>query len=206
MSTTKKIPKDIELKQSISEDFLKDDFQVSDKVPALYEKMMSERSGRSSYRGKMTPERYEAIIKYIRNGAFLSHAANAVGIDDNTIYRWIDWGKEDPDSIYGLFVEDLKRATGIAILRNVSIVQKAAEDDWAAAKWLLTILDPSAFGGNRGAVAAPDVPGGPGGSSITATLIISNDELKKLALVQESIEEQNKTIDADYKEIPEDES
>jgi hypothetical protein len=200
--TTKKLPKDIELKESIAEDFLKDDFQVSDKVPALYEKMMADRSGRSSYRGKMTPERYEAIIKYIRNGAFVSHAANAVGIDDNTIYRWIKWGQEDPESIYGLFVDDLKRATGIAILRNVAIVQKAAEDDWGASKWLLSVLDPERYG-NRSIVKTEI--SGPDGGAITANLIISDEELKKLTVIQESIEEQNKVIDADFREISPDE-
>lgn len=205
MTTSKKLPENVELKESISEAFLKDDFQVSDKVPALYEKMMAERSGRSSYRGKMTPERYEAIIKYIRNGAYLAHAANAVGIDDNTVYRWIKWGKEDPESIYGLFLEDLKRATGIAILRNVSIVQKAAEDDWAAAKWLLTVLDPEIYG-NKSTVKTEI--SGLVGMAMETNLIISDEELKKLTAIQESIEEQNKVtiIDGTFREhLPDEE-
>jgi len=203
MSTIKKLPQNVELTESISEAFLKDDFQVSEKVPALYEKMMTERSGRSSYRGKMTPERYEAIIKYIRNGAYLSHAANAVGIDDNTVYRWVKLGKEDPESIYGYFLEDLKRATGVAILRNVSIVQKAADDDWGAAKWLLTVLAPEVYG-NKSTVRTEIT--GPGGAAIEANLIITDDELRKLTIIQESIETQNKIIDADFREVdPEEE-
>lgn len=196
--TASKLPKDIELKENVAEAFSKDDFKVSDEVPALYEKMMAERSGRSSYRGKLTPERYEAIIKYVRVGAHLSHAANAVGIDDNTIYRWVKWGMEDPESIYGLFVEDLKRAKGIAITRNVAIVQRAAEDDWTAAKWLLSVLDPEVFG-NRSTVKTE--VSGPGGSPIQTNLIISDEDLKKLTVIQDAIEEQNKVIDADFKEI-----
>jgi len=196
--TITKVPKDVELKESVEEAFRKDDFQISKEVPALYEKMMAERSGRSSYRGKLTPERYEAIIKYVRVGAHLSHAANAVGIDDNTIYRWVKWGTEDPESIYGLFVEDLKRAKGLAITRNVAIVQTAAEDDWTAAKWLLSVLDPEVFG-NRSTVRT-EITGKEGGP-IQTNLIISNEDLKKLTIIQEAIEEQNKVIDAEYREV-----
>jgi hypothetical protein len=147
----------------------------------------------------MTPERYEAIIKYIRNGAHLSHAANAVGIDDNTVYRWIEKGREDPESIYGYFLEDLKRATGIAILRNVSIVQRAAEDDWGAAKWLLGVLDPEIYGSKS--VIKTEVSGT---AKIEVKHIISDEELKKLTSIQDSIEEQNKIIDVEYRELLDD--
>jgi transposase len=200
----KKIPKDIELKESIEEAFLKDDFKVSDQVPALYEKMMTERGGgRSSYRGKMTPARYEAIIKYIRNGAHLSHAANAVGIDDTTIYRWVKWGIEDPESLYGLFVEDLQRAKGLAILRNVTIVQRAAEDDWNAAKWLLSVLDPQVFG-NKSTVKTElsTIDGG----TIESGFFISDEELKKLTKIQDSIEEENKVVDVKFETLPDEDS
>jgi transposase-like protein len=199
----KKIPKDVELKENIEEAFLKDDFKVSDQVPALYEKMMSERSGRSSYRGKMTPARYEAIIKYIRNGAHLSHAANAVGIDDTTVYRWVKWGIEDPESLYGLFVEDLQRAKGLAILRNVTIVQRAAEDDWIAAKWLLSVLDPEVFG-NKSTVKTE--LSAVNGGVIESGFFISDEELKKLTKIQDSIEEENKVVDVTFETLPDEDS
>jgi transposase-like protein len=197
-------PKDVKLTDSIAEDFLKDDFKVSPEVPALYDKMMAERSGRSSYRGKLTPERYEAIIRYIRNGAAFVHAANAVGIDDNTLYRWIKKGTEDPESIFGLFVEDLKRAKAAAINRNVLIVQRAAEDDWTAAKWLLTILDPTIFGNKT--IVKNEISGPEGKPIEHKVVYISDDELRKLAAVQDIIEETNKVIDADYTVVEDEES
>lgn len=202
--TDKKIPEDVKFTESIKEDFQKDDFVLPDKVPALYEKMMSERSGRSSYRGKMTPARYEAIIKYIRNGAYIAHAANAVGIDDNTIYKWVKWGMEDPESIYGYFLEDLKRAKAAAVNRNVFIVQRAAEDDWTAAKWLLSVMEPEVFG-NRSTVRTEVT--GIDGAAIQATFVISDEELKKLTIIQDMVEEQNKltidVVDVDLKEVNE---
>ena len=188
-------PKGVSLTESVMEDFLNDDFKISDKVPALFEEQ--NRKGIVN-RGKLTPVRYEAIIKYVRSGACISHAANAVGVDDQTVYGWLRKGAEEPDSIYSLFLDDFRRAKSFAIIRNVGIVQRAAADDWNAAKWLLTVLEPEIYG-NKSTVRTEIT--GANGESLKTEIIISDEELKKLTAIQEMIDQQNEVVDADYKII-----
>jgi hypothetical protein len=181
------------LTESVAEDFFKDDFKVSEKLPALYEQQSKKGL---TIRGKLTPERYEAIIKYVKSGACITHAANAVGIDDKTLYDWLKKGATDPDGIYGIFLDDFRRAKSFAVLRNVGIVQRAAVDDWAAAKWLLSVMEPDVYGNKS--VVKTEISG-PDGETIKTEVIISDEELKKLSMIQLMIDEQNKVVDADYK-------
>lgn len=191
----KKVPEGVEFKESLAEDFFNDEVHISDKLPALYEQLMNKKEGRAGNNFKLNPVRYETIIRYIQAGAYISHAANAVGISEDTIKKWIRNGVEDSDSIYGAFVDDLKRAKATAIMRNVMIVQRAAQDDWTAAKWLLSVMEPDIFGNKstvRTEITAVDT------KPDERRIIISNEELTKLAMIQAHIEEQNKVVDADY--------
>ena len=194
-----KPPKDVALTGNIEEDFFKDDFKLSGEVPALLAKMSQTGVSR---RGKLTPERYEAIIKYVRNGAHINHAANATGIDDKTLYTWLKKGAEEPESVYGYFLDDYNMAKGDAILKNVKIVQTAADDDWTAAKWLLQVLDPDRFG-NKSTVKTEI--SGPDGEAIKYELVISDEEIRKLAMIQAIIDDQNKVVDASYTIIDDEE-
>lgn len=194
---TDKVPKDVVLSGSVEEDFIKDDYKISDEVPALYDKLYKNSPAR---KGKLTPERYEAIVKYVRAGACINHAANAVGIDDKTLYEWLKRGAAEPESVYALFLDDFRRAKSFSIIKNLKIVQTAADDDWTAAKWLLQVLDPEIYGNKS--VLKTEISG-PDGETIKHELIISDEELKKLAVIQGMIEEQNKVVEADYKIIDE---
>ena len=188
-------PKGVSLTESVMEDFLNDDFKISDKVPALYEEHCKKGLIK---KGKLTPARYEAIIKYVRSGACITHAANAVGIDNNTLNEWLRRGEEEPDSIYALFLDDFRRAKSFAVIRNIGIVQRAAVDDWNAAKWLLSVLEPEIYGNKS--VVKTEITGA-NGEPFKTEIIISDDELKKLTTIQAMIDEQNNIIDAEYKVI-----
>jgi len=188
-------PKGVSLTESVMEDFLNDDFKISDKVPALYEEHCKKGLIK---KGKLTPARYEAIIKYVRSGACITHAANAVGIDNNTLNEWLRRGEEEPDSIYALFLDDFRRAKSFAVIRNIGIVQRAAVDDWNAAKWLLSVLEPEIYGNKS--VVKTEITGA-NGKPFKTEIIISDDELKKLTTIQAMIDEQNNIIDAEYKVI-----
>lgn len=191
------IPKEVVLSESVEEDFFKDDFKVSDKLPALYEKQCKISSGR----GKLTPERYEAIIRYVKSGACLNHAAYAVGIDEQTLFSWLKRGAEEPDGLYGIFLDDFNRAKSMSIIRNVGIVQRAASDDWTAAKWLLTVLEPDVYG-NKSTVKTEI--SGPGGEELKTEIVISDEELRKLTAIQMMIDKQNEVVDVDYTIVDED--
>ncbi len=188
-------PKGVSLTESVMEDFLNDDFKISDKVPALYEEHCKKGLIK---KGKLTPARYEAIIKYVRSGACITHAANAVGIDNNTLNGWLRRGEEEPDSIYALFLDDFRRAKSFAVIRNIGIVQRAAVDDWNAAKWLLSVLEPEIYGNKS--VVKTEITGA-NGEPFKTEIIISDDELKKLTTIQAMIDEQNNIVDAEYKVI-----
>lgn len=188
-------PKGVSLTESVMEDFLNDDFKISDKVPALYEEHCKKGLIK---KGKLTPARYEAIIKYVRSGACITHAANAVGINNNTLNEWLRRGEEEPDSIYALFLDDFRRAKSFAVIRNIGIVQRAAVDDWNAAKWLLSVLEPEIYGNKS--VVKTEITGA-NGEPFKTEIIISDDELKKLTTIQAMIDEQNNIVDAEYKVI-----
>lgn len=42
---------------------------------------------------KLTPELQEKIIKYIKAGSYIETACNAVGIDRQTLWQWIQKGE-----------------------------------------------------------------------------------------------------------------
>lgn len=195
------------LTESIAADFFKNDEELMARLPAVKERYeMEKRASPTGVPTKLTPERYEAIIKYIKAGCAPLHAAAAVGVSEITVRKWVQEGVNRPESIFGLFVEDLQRAKGLAINRNVLIVQRAAQDNWVAAKWLLSVQDPETYG-NKSTVRQEIT------SNATTTevkqIVISDDELKKISQLQEIIDLQNAipvenpTGEVDFEVLPE---
>ena len=90
--------------------------------------------------GKLTPELQETILKYIEAGNYAKHACQAVGISEKTYYEWLKKGENAKRTTnrYGEFSKSIKESQAKAIIRNVTIVNKAAKDgDWKAAMtWL----------------------------------------------------------------------
>jgi transposase len=44
---------------------------------------------------KLTPQIREVIVDHVKNGGYLSTAAQLAGVDDGTVHRWIAKGGED---------------------------------------------------------------------------------------------------------------
>jgi len=98
---------------------------------------------------KLTPELQEQLTKYIEVGNYVKDACHMVGISRWTYYRWIkrgekaleleEKGKKIPASEkkYCDICDTIKKAEAKAIIRNVLIIQKAAEKTWQAAAWWL---------------------------------------------------------------------
>ncbi len=66
---------------------------------------------------KLTPELIDRLSGYIRDGHFIKHACAGVGINESTIYKWLDQadkdqnqGLEAQESIYVQLCESLKKA------------------------------------------------------------------------------------------------
>lgn len=176
------------LTESIVTDFFRNDEELMARMPAVKERFeMDRRASTNGTASKLTPERYEAIIRYIKAGCHPVHASAAVGVSEIQIRKWVTEGMSRPESIYGLFVQDLQRAKSTAVNRNVMIVNRAAQDDWAAAKWLLQVLDPDVYGAKS--TVRTELTSAP--EKELKEIVITDEELKKLTMLQDMIEEQN---------------
>jgi len=86
---------------------------------------------------KLTDELIAEAYKYIAAGNFAVVACKALGIAEKTYYYWLKKGEKDEDSIYGKFCKSIKKARAEAEIRNVALLQKAANSSWQAAAWYL---------------------------------------------------------------------
>jgi len=64
----------------------------------------------------------------------------------------------DPEElVYVRFVRSVQRARGAAVIRNVQVIQAAAQDDWRAAGWYLERTQTRDFGRRDAVAVAADV-------------------------------------------------
>lgn len=105
----------------------------------------------------LTDETHDRIVGTLRLGNYVEHAASYAGISRGTLYNWLKKGDEarekrdngsELDEIeerYARFSEDVDNARATAIVRNVSIIQQAAQTNWQAAGWWLERTAPQHF-------------------------------------------------------------
>ena len=80
---------------------------------------------------KLTPERQEAILGFIRAGVPNVHAAQLPGISETTFYEWLSkaQGKtEKNDARFPEFSESLKEAEAGFIESNLGVIRRAATE------------------------------------------------------------------------------
>ena len=117
----------------------------------------------------LTDDTHERIIGALRLGNYVEHAATYAGISRATLYNWLkkgdaarerrDSGEEldDNEERYARFSEDVDTARAAAIVRNVGIIQQAAQTNWQAAGWFLERTAPQHFGRQiRTELSGPD--------------------------------------------------
>ena len=96
-----------------------------------------------------TPELHTKIVEALERGAYLVHAANAAGVSDTIVYRWVKQGRNG-DERYAQFAQDVDRARADGALRNQAIISAAAvrkvPGDWKAAAWNLERKFPKLYG------------------------------------------------------------
>ena len=74
-------------------------------------------------------EKADLIIKYLEAGNTKKASYEALGIDAMTFYRWVQK--------YENFANRIKEAEARAEIRNVAIINKAAQTSWQASAWWL---------------------------------------------------------------------
>lgn len=139
----------------------------------------------------LTDEVHDRIVGTLRLGNYVEHAASYAGISRGTLYNWLKKGDEarakrengaeldEVEGRYARFSEDVDNARATAVVRNVSIIQQAAQTNWQAAGWWLERTAPQHFGRQmRTEVSGPNQ--GP------VQVAVSRDEL---------IEEINRLLD-----------
>ena len=107
---------------------------------------------------KLTPRVRATILEGIRAGLALGRACERAGVHDATYRRWILRGEQEAERIadgespdpderrYYTFRTDATRARAEGLTTLVAQVRLAASDDWRAASWLLSVLDPDTYG------------------------------------------------------------
>lgn len=97
------------------------------------------RSGTRGRFSKLTPELQDKIVQALRAGNYIETAAAYAGISKNTLYRWLANAEdENADDAYRDFRDAVESARAQAEVRNVALIQKAANDGtWQAAAWYL---------------------------------------------------------------------
>jgi hypothetical protein len=99
------------------------------------QKTYKAKTGRPS---KLTESRMEKLIEALRSGAYRIDACRAVGIHYNTLLGWEKKGESENSGEYIEFLDALRKAEAEAVITNVEVVTKAAQQgDWRAAAWFL---------------------------------------------------------------------
>jgi len=94
---------------------------------------------------KLTPVTKEDIIKALRAGNSRRDSALYAGISETTFYSWMARGREG-EPLYSEFLEAVEKAEAQSVVRNVAIIQRAAEETWQAAAWWLERKRPDDWG------------------------------------------------------------
>lgn len=143
----------------------------------------------------LTDEMHERIVNTLRLGNYVEHAASYAGISRATLYNWLKKGDsardrreagetlDEHDERYARFSEDVDAARATAIVRNVSIIQQAAQTNWQAAGWWLERTSPQHFSRQvRTELSGPNQ--GPVQVAVTRDELI--DEITRLLAVVDS--------------------
>ena len=98
-----------------------------------------------SRRTKLTPEVQQGIIRTLRLGNSRKDSALYAGISEQTFYSWMKRGREG-ESPFVEFLEEVEKAESAACIKNVAVIQKAAQVTWQAAAWWLERKRPDEWG------------------------------------------------------------
>ena len=89
-------------------------------------------------RAKLTKELIEEAYKLVSEGNYDKDVYPILGIGEVTWYRWLREGEKAKSGLKRQFWQAIKKAEKEAIVKNVGVIQKAAEQgNWQAAAWWL---------------------------------------------------------------------
>ena len=96
-------------------------------------------------RTKLTERTKDDIVKALRAGNSRRDSALYAGVSETTFYSWMARGREG-EPLFAEFLEAVEKAEAQSVVRNVAIIQRAAEETWQAAAWWLERKRPDDWG------------------------------------------------------------
>ena len=84
---------------------------------------------------KINPEIIEKIVSYVEASNYIEVACLACGISESTYYSWKEQGERNPDSVYGRFLESVKKAEANAEVEDIAYIREG-RDNWQARAWI----------------------------------------------------------------------
>jgi transposase len=107
---------------------------------------------------KLTPEVQDRLVSAIMAGNYQDTAARYAGVTATTFYNWMTRGREEGTGIYFEFVEAVEKAKAAAEVKDVALIDRAAQDgSWQAAAWKLERKFPHKWGRvNRTEISGPE--------------------------------------------------
>jgi hypothetical protein len=107
----------------------------------------------------LTAEVFDRIVSAVKGGSYLDDAAAYAGISERTLYLWLARGREaeqaleegqpltDDEALLLQFSQAIQKARADAVIRNVTLIQNAAQQgSWQAAAWYLERTNPRKWG------------------------------------------------------------
>jgi hypothetical protein len=127
---------------------------------------------------KLTTEVQDRIVAALRAGNYQETAAAYAGISRTAFFDWLERGRNEPESIYAVFLDAVEKAKADAEVRDVALIDKAAHDgSWQAAAWKLERKFPNKWGRvNRTEISGPD------GSAVKVEMDAKASLIQKLGL------------------------
>jgi transposase-like protein len=86
---------------------------------------------------KLDREKMDIICRAMEIGATRKMAAQAAGVHVATLYAWLAKGKENDSGPFYEFHDRFKKAEALCACHDLTIISRAAQDDWRAAAWRL---------------------------------------------------------------------
>ena len=132
---------------------------------------------------KLTPEVQDRIIEALRAGNYQDTAAAYAGVSRTAFYRWMEQGaQDDAPAIYRDFRDAVEKARSEAEVRNVALIQRAAQEGtWQAAAWFLERSFQQRWGRKQEV-------SGPGGGPIQVEQLSPDEARQRLAQVRGEID------------------
>lgn len=109
---------------------------------------------------KLTPEKQEEIIKYLRAGNYVETAAAYAGLSKASVYNWLRRGRREIERVeddpkrkirkeeqpYVDFLYAVEKAQAGAEMTSIALINRASEVQWQAAAWRLERKHPGRWG------------------------------------------------------------